>query len=195
MSVVYQDNILNEMILKNGLSNRIVDLNEGFDENSIYKCIYLLEKIVLLDDKEGKPIEEREPITIRINSYGGYCYELWSIVGVVENLKQRGYVVNTVCMGKSMSCGFILFCAGVNRKMYKYSTLMYHSVSSGTYGKVSELEDNLKETQRLNDMAKEYVVANTKISMKTLEEMDKFKMDWYMDSDEALSLGVATEIL
>lgn len=195
MSVVYQDNILNEMILKNGLSNRIVDLNEGFDENSIYKCIYLLEKIVLLDDKEGKPIEERESITIRINSYGGYCYELWSIIGVVESLKQRGYIINTVCMGKAMSCGFILFCAGVNRKMYKCSTLMYHSVSSGAYGKVSELEDNLKETQRLNDMAKEYVVANTNITMEKLEEMDKFKMDWYMGSDEALSLGVATEIL
>lgn len=195
MSVVYQDNILNEMILKNGLANRIVDLNEGFDENSIYKCIYLLEKIVLLDDNEGKPIEEREPITIRLNSYGGYCYELWSIVGVVESLKQRGYIINTVCMGKSMSCGFVLFCAGVNRKMYKYSTLMYHSVSSGAYGKVSELEDNLKETQRLNDMAKEYVVANTKITMEKLEDMDKFKMDWYMGSDEALSLGVATEIL
>lgn len=195
MSVVYQGNILNEMILKNGLANRIVDLNEGFDENSIYKCIYLLEKIVQLDDKEGKPIEQREPITIRLNSYGGYCYELWSIVGVVESLKQRGYIINTVCMGKSMSCGFVLFCAGVNRKMYRYSTLMYHSVSSGAYGKVSELEDNLKETQRLNDMAKEYVVANTKITMKKLEEMDKFKMDWYMSSDEALSLGVATEIL
>ena len=31
--------------------------------------------------------------------------------------------------------------------------------------------------------------------IKQEEEMDKFKMDWYMGSDEALSLGVATEIL
>lgn len=189
------DNIYNEMLLKNGINNRIVDLNEGFDEVSIYKLIYMIERIVKMDELANIPMKDRSEITIRINSYGGYVHELWSAINIIENLKKKGYIINTVCMGKSMSCGFILFLAGTNRYMYPYSTLMYHSVSSGTYGKVQEMKESLFETERLNEMAKKYTIEKTNITKEQLDEIDKCKEDWYIDSKEALKLGIATEIL
>lgn len=189
------DNIYNEMLLKNGLNNRIVDLNESFDEVSIYKLIYMIEKIVRIDDLADIPMKERKSISIRINSYGGYCYELWSAINAIENLKKKGYTVNTICMGKAMSCGFVLFLSGTNRYMYPYSTLMYHSVSSGTYGKVQEMKESLFETQRLNEMAKKYTIEKTNITKERLDEVDKCKEDWYINSEESLELGIATKIL
>ena len=189
------DNIYNEMITKNGISNRIVDLNEGFDEVSIYKLIYMIEKIVRIDDLANIPMKDRSEITIRINSYGGYVHELWSAINIIENIKKKGYTVNTIYMGKAMSCGFVLFLSGTNRYMYPYSTLMYHSVSSGTYGKVQEMKESLFETQRLNEMAKKYTIEKTNITKERLDEVDKCKEDWYINSEESLELGIATKIL
>ena len=189
------DNIYNEMLLKNGISNRIVDLNESFDEVSIYKLIYMIEKIVRIDDLADIPMKDRSEIIIRINSYGGYVHELWSAINIIENIKKKGYTVNTICMGKAMSCGFVLFLSGTNRYMYPYSTLMYHSVSSGTYGKVQEMKESLFETQRLNEMAKKYTIEKTNITKERLDEVDKCKEDWYINSEESLELGIATKIL
>lgn len=189
------DNTYNEMLLKNGINNRIVDLNEGFDEVSIYKLIYLIERIVRIDESANIPMENRSAITLRISSFGGYCYDLWSVINIIESLKNKGYVINTVCMGKAMSCGILLFLAGVNRYIYPYSTLMYHSVSSGTYGKVQEMKESLFETDRLNEMAKEYTLKKTNITKERLDEVDKCKEGWYINSEEALKLGIATEIL
>ena len=189
------DNIYNEMLLKNGLNNRIVDLNESFDEVSIYKLIYMIERIVKMDDLANIPMKDRSEITVRISSYGGYCYDLWSAINVIENLKKKGYIINTVCMGKAMSCGIILLLSGTNRYVYPYSTLMYHSVSSGTYGKIQDMKESIYETDRLNEMAKEYVLEKTNITKEKLDEVDKCKEDWYINSEEALKLGIATQIL
>lgn len=189
------DNIYNEMLLKNGLNNRIVDLNEGFDEVSIYKLIYMIERIVKMDDLSNIPMKDRSEITIRISSYGGYCYDLWSAINVIENLKKKGYIINTVCMGKAMSCGIILLLSATNRYVYPYSTLMYHSVSSGTYGKIQDMKESIYETDRLNEMAKKYVLEKTNITKEKLDEVDKCKEDWYINSEEALKLGIATKIL
>lgn len=189
------DNIYNEMLLKNGLNNRIVDLNESFDEVSIYKLIYMIERIVKMDDLANIPMKDRSEITVRISSYGGYCYDLWSAINVIENLKKKGYIINTVCMGKAMSCGIILLLSGTNRYVYPYSTLMYHSVSSGTYGKIQDMKESIYETDRLNEMAKEYVLEKTNITKENLDEVDKCKKDWYINSEEALKLGIATQIL
>ena len=47
----------------------------------------------------------------------------------------------------------------------------------------------------LNEMAKEFVLKKTKITREKLDEIDKCKIDWYMDAQTALELGVATEII
>ena len=189
------DNSIQEMVARNAISNRIVDLNDEFNPDSIYKLKYWLEKIVIIDEVNGIPMAKRKPITIRISSYGGHCYELWDIVSKIEELQDKGYTINTMGCGKACSCGFMLLLAGNNRYLQRYATPMYHSVATGTYGKVQDIRENLEETNRLNEMAKEYVLKKTKITREKLDEIDKCKIDWYMDAQTALELGVATKII
>ena len=189
------DNTIQEMIARNAISNRIVDLNDEFNPDSIYKLKYWLEKIVIIDEVNGIPMAKRKPITIRISSYGGHVYELWDIVSKIEELQDKGYTINTMGCGKACSCGFMLLLAGNNRYLQRYATPMYHSVATGTYGKVQDIRENLEETNRLNEMAKEYVLKKTKITREKLDEIDKCKIDWYMDAQTALELGVATKII
>ena len=189
------DNTIQEMIARNAISNRIVDLNDEFNPDSIYKLKYWLEKIVIIDEVNRIPMAKRKPITIRISSYGGHVYELWDIVSKIEELQDKGYTVNTMGCGKLMSCGFMLFLAGNNRLVQRYATPMYHSVATGTYGKVQDIRESLEETNRLNEMAKEFVLKKTKITREKLDEIDRCKIDWYMTPQEALDLGVATEII
>lgn len=192
-NVVYQDQVIEEMKIKN-CSKRIVDLNEEFNDSTCYKIIYMLEKIVEADRIAGIKPKDAKEITLRINSYGGICYELWSIINVIERLKGFGYVINTVCMGKACSCGFILFCSGVNRYVGEYSTLMYHSVSSGCFGKLQELREDLAESDRLNTLARNYVIKQTGVSESKLIEVDKYKVDWFVGCEEAIELGIATDL-
>jgi ATP-dependent protease ClpP protease subunit len=55
---------------------------------------------------------------------------------------------------------------------------MAHSVSSGTWGKVSEMENNVKETKRLNSLLIDILADRTKMSKefweKEIKHEDKF---------------------
>ena len=93
--------VVEQMKVKNAVKNRTIDFIDEFDEDSCYKVIYLIDKIVAMDKLLKKKPSE---ITIRVNSYGGYCYELWSLIQVIEQYMKKGYTFKTICLGKAMSC-------------------------------------------------------------------------------------------
>ena len=94
-----------------------------------------------------------------------------------------------------MSCGFLLLISGHKRFAYKYSTPLYHQVSSWTIGKLEDMKADLKETKRLQVMIDNIVVSKTKLTKKKLKEVNKLKIDWFMTAHEALELGVIDEII
>ena len=51
------------------------------------------------------------------------------------------------------------------------------------------------EMKRLQKKVEELTLQKTKISRKKLDEIYNHKKDWYMDSTEALNLGVVDEII
>jgi len=188
------DAILQEMIFRQ-VMDRKIHLNEGFDEQSIFKLSYWMDKIKKIDDEKEIPMSKREPIWICINSYGGECYELMSILGKIRYLQKCGYKIYTLTTGKAMSCGFLLSLIGDKRYCYEYSTFMSHSVSSGVWGKVQKLKEDIHETERLNNIARELILEKTNITKERLDEVDKCKQDWYINPSEALELGIVDEIL
>jgi ATP-dependent Clp protease protease subunit len=135
---------------------------------------------------------EPEPIKIYIDSYGGYVYQCFGLLSVMERSETP---IHTIVTGCAMSCGFMMLISGHKRFAHKLSTPLYHQVSSGAFGTVKEMEEKIEESKRLQEQLESIVKEKTNISKKKLKEILDTKKDWYMTSEEALSLGVVDEIL
>ena len=94
-----------------------------------------------------------------------------------------------------MSCGFMILIHGHKRFAYEHATPMYHQVSTGFWGKVQDLEEEYKETKRLQKKFEQLTLERTKINKDKLKDILKTKHDWFMDADEALKQGVVDEII
>ena len=134
-------------------------------------------------------------IPVVIDSYGGQVYSLMSMIA---SIKSSELPVATIVEGKAMSCGVILFSCGTEG--YRYisddATLMIHDVSSGSWGKNSEIQASAKETERLNDKIYEILAENSNKSKKWFHKKlnKKGRADWFIEAEEAIDLGLADMI-
>lgn len=134
-------------------------------------------------------------IPVIIDSYGGQVYSLMSMIASIKNSELP---IATIVEGKAMSCGVILFSCGT--KGYRYitedATLMIHDVSSGSWGKNSEIQASAEETQRLNDRIYEILAENSNKTESWFEKKlnKKGRADLFLDCDEAKDLGLADHI-
>ena len=163
----------------NHLSQAIVEIREH-DE--------YLKKLYALYHLKYEP----QPIVIYIDSYGGAVYQCFGLLSI---MKSNGTPVDTIVTGCAMSCGFMIAIHGAHRSIHKYGTMMYHQVSSGTFGKVADMEDEIFEAKRLQKKIEEMTLSNTKITKEKLEKVYKKKQDWYIDAKSALKLGCIDEIV
>lgn len=132
------------------------------------------------------------PIEIMIDSYGGSVYQCFGLLSIIKRSKTP---IHTIVTGCAMSCGFMILICGHKRFAHKYSTPLYHQVSSVAWGKLKDIEEDANETKRLQAMLEEITLENTKITPKKLKKVYKGKFDWFMNAEESLKLGVIDEIL
>ena len=177
---------------------RTIHFNKQVDQKTIGEVIQKIMDINA-DDAYLKKLYKinglkykRPPIEIIIDSYGGYVYQIMGLVSIIEASKTP---VHTICTGAAMSCGFILLITGHKRFAYPNATPMYHQVSSGGWGKVKDLEENVEESKRLQKWLMDHTINNTSIPKKVLKKNLKHKKDWFMTAEEALELNVIDEIL
>jgi ATP-dependent Clp protease protease subunit len=163
----------------NGISKSIIEI-ENDDE--------YLKKLYGMHDLAYTP----KPIKLHIDSYGGHVYQCMGLLGIMKSSKTP---VHTIVTGCAMSCGFLISISGQKRFGYKNSTYLYHQVSSGVAGKAKDIEEEWVEVKRLQKMIEEITLENTSISKKKLKEVYDGKHDWFIDSKEALELGVIDSIL
>jgi ATP-dependent protease ClpP protease subunit len=135
----------------------------------------------------------QDVIPILINSYGGQVYTLLGMVDIIKNSKVP---VVTVLQTKAMSCGIALFTAGSQRFVSPYASLMMHEASGVSFGKVEEVEASAKEHRRVNDLL--YTIMSTncgfpKDHFKKLAR-EKSHADWFITAQEAKKLNIATQI-
>ena len=147
-----------------------------------------LEKLYKLHDIDYNP----QPIKIYIDSYGGYVYQCFGLLSVMDRSKTE---IHTIVTGCAMSCGFMMLISGHKRFAHKMSTPLYHQISSVAWGKLKDMEEDVEETKRLQRMLDDKVVEKTNISRKKLKENFDGKFDWFMSSEVALENGVVDEIL
>tara|TARA_R100001591_G_scaffold14741_2_gene21207 strand:- start:2517 stop:3182 length:666 start_codon:yes stop_codon:yes gene_type:complete len=129
-------------------------------------------------------------INLHINSYGGSLFAGLATVDVIRNLKSD---VHSIIEGAAASAATIISVACKKRSMGKYSKMLIHQLSSTTYGKYNELEDDMVNNTHLMETIKSIYKAHTNVPMKKLSEI--LKHDLWFDSKTCLELGLVDEIM
>jgi ATP-dependent Clp protease protease subunit len=131
--------------------------------------------------KTGQPI-----IPVVISSYGGSVYALLEMIDTIKNI---GVPVATIVTGKAMSAGAILASCGDENMRFALpnATFMVHEVSSVTWGKLSDMEIDVKEVVRLNKMIMEIMATNIGKGPDYFTNLIHARghTDWYFDAETA----------
>ena len=80
-----------------------------------------------------------------------------------------------------------------HRYIFQDTTALIHAGSTGAMGNTDKVLDNFEFTQKQEKRVKEFVVTNTKITDKLFSK--NYRKDWWLMSDEIISLGLADKII
>lgn len=135
---------------------------------------------------------EMPHIQVLLSTYGGSAYDGFSLYDAIKNSKTE---VDITCFGKIMSMGIVILLSSKTRKAYRNTTFMIHEGSAGAIGKITDMEESLDESKRLNSIYFDIIEKETNIPKAKLNEVRKTKKDWYFTAEEALEYGLITEII
>ena len=135
-----------------------------------------------------------QPINMYINSPGGSVYDGLAVYDVMQYIKCP---VATYVTGWAASMGSFISQAGAPgmRYLLPRAITMIHQPSSGTRGKISDMEIDLIESIRIKkEMTELYVKHNSKgvTYERFVELMDR---DKWLTAPQALELGLADHIV
>jgi ATP-dependent Clp endopeptidase proteolytic subunit ClpP len=134
-----------------------------------------------------------KPITITFNSPGGSVIDGLALFDFIQQLRAEGAKINTKTIGFAASMAGVLLQAGEERKVGRNAYLMIHEVSTGAIGNVSELEDELALTKRMQDRLLDILAERSTLSKNQIRRKWKRK-DWWLDAEEAVRLGFADTV-
>ncbi len=166
------------------LKDRIIFLGEDVNEHT---ANLVVAQMLFLEAEDP-----RKDIIFYINSPGGSVYDGMAIYDTMQFVKCD---VQTVGIGVQASMGAFLLSSGAKGKrfMLPHATTMIHQPSSGTRGKVTDMEIDLKEGLRLKKLLNEVLAKNTGQKLATIEK--DVERDYWMTAEEAKKYGLIDDII
>jgi ATP-dependent Clp protease protease subunit len=168
------------------MKERIVFLTGPVETNM---CNVLIAQLLFLEAENPEM-----PINMYINSPGGSVYDGLGVYDVMNYIKSP---VHTYVTGMAASMGSFLAQAGEpgHRYLMPRSITMIHQPSSGTKGKISDMEIDYLESMRIKkEMTDLYVLHNSRgVSYETFEKL--LDRDKWLTAPQAVELGLADQIV
>ena len=166
------------------LRDRIIFLGEDVNEHT---ANLIVAQLLFLDNESND-----KDIFLYINSPGGSVYDALAIYDTMQYVKSD---IQTVGIGVQASAAAFLLSSGTKgkRTILPNSTVMIHQPSSGTRGKVTDMEIDLKESLRIKHRLNEIMARNTGQTFKKItEDMER---DYWMTAEDAKKYGVVDKVI
>jgi len=166
------------------LKDRIIFIG---DDVNPHTANLIVAQLLFLDNDNS----DRD-ISLYINSPGGNVYDALAIYDTMQFIKSD---IQTVGIGMQASAAAFLLSSGTKGKRFllPHSTVMIHQPSSGTRGKVTDQEIDLREALRIKKLMEEIMTKNTG------QKLDKIhtdmERDFWMTADEAKKYGVVDQVI
>lgn len=136
--------------------------------------------------------DPKKDIFFYINSPGGSVYDALAIYDTMQYITND---VQTVGIGMQASAAAFLLSSGAKGKRFVLpnSTVMIHQPSSGTRGKVTDQEIDLRESLRIKKLLESIMAKNTgQKPEKIHEDMER---DKWLTADEAKAYGIVDAVI
>lgn len=133
-------------------------------------------------------------VNIEILSGGGSLILAWQMIAVIESYKAK-YEITTIVPGFAASAAFLIFCAGEERLVYEFATLMHHELwqfSFFSFDDVSSSEEKARIMRKFQDNIHDYLMRRSILTREQLDEYIRGAADYWMTGGEALDVGFAT---
>ncbi|HEU5004651.1 MAG TPA: ATP-dependent Clp protease proteolytic subunit [Candidatus Saccharimonadales bacterium] len=166
------------------LRDRIIFLGDDVNEHT---ANLVVAQMLFLENQDPD-----KDIILYINSPGGSVYDAMAIYDTMQYVKSD---IQTVGIGVQASAAAFLLSSGTKGKRFllPHATVMIHQPSSGTRGKVTDQEIDLREALRVKKMMEEIMARNTGRNPKKVHE--DMERDFWMTAEDAKKYGLVDEII
>lgn len=136
--------------------------------------------------------DPKKDIFMYINSPGGSVYDALAIYDTMQYITND---VQTVGIGMQASAAAFLLSSGTKGKRFALpnATVMIHQPSSGTRGKVTDQEIDLRESLRIKQLLESIMASNT--GQKTDKIHEDMERDKWLTAEEAKDYGIVDAII
>lgn len=129
-------------------------------------------------------------IYIHINSFGGSVFAAMSTIDTIINCP---IPIVTIIEGAAASAATLISVVADYRVITKNSFMLIHQLSSSTWGKMEDLEEEMENLRKLMDKIKNIYTDKTKLRGIELEEILKHDIWW--DCKKCLEVGLVDTIV
>src|SRR3954465_10855854 len=166
------------------LKDRIIFLGSDVNEAT---ANLIVAQLLFLQAQDAK-----KDIYIYINSPGGSVYDALAIYDTMQFVTND---VQTVGIGVQASAAAFLLSSGTKGKRFLLpnSTVMIHQPSSGTRGKVTDQEIDLRESLRIKKLLETIMAGNTGQKPEKIHE--DLERDKWLDAKEAKDYGIIDDVI
>ena len=166
------------------LKDRIIFLGSGVDQAS---ANVIVAQLLFLQAQDAK-----KEIYFYINSPGGSVYDALAIYDTMQYIQND---VVTVGIGMQASAAAFLLSSGTKGKRFVLpnASVMIHQPSSGTRGKVTDQEIDLRESLRVKDLLETIMAGNTGQTREKIH--DDMERDKWLTAEQAVEYGIADKII
>jgi ATP-dependent Clp protease, protease subunit len=166
------------------LKDRIIFL--GSDVNELTANL-IVAQLLFLQSQDAK-----KDIYLYINSPGGSVYDALAIYDTMQYVSND---IQTVGIGVQASAAAFLLSSGTKGKRFLLpsATVMIHQPSSGTRGKVTDQEIDLRESLRIKKLLEGIMAKNTGQKPERIHE--DMERDKWLDAKEAKAYGIVDAVI
>ena len=129
-------------------------------------------------------------IYIHINSFGGSVFAAMSTIDTIINCP---IPVVTIIEGAAASAATLISVVADHRIITRNSFMLIHQLSSMTWGKMEDLEEEMGNLRKLMNRIKKIYTDKTQLKGSELDEILKHDIWW--ESKKCLEVGLVDKII
>jgi len=136
--------------------------------------------------------DPEKEISIYVNCPGG---EIYPGLAIYDTMQQVQAPISTIAVGWTASLGTVLLAAGMKGRRYAlpHATIHMHPAGGGARGYAPDVEIQVRELLRMQDLLKNLLASHTGQSVERITK--DFDRDCFMNAQEAVEYGIIDEVL